>query len=37
MGAHGAHAIREAVAALASEGFLEAREAADGPEARLPR
>jgi len=37
MGTHGTHAIREAVAALASEGFLEAREAADGPEARLPR
>jgi A/G-specific adenine glycosylase len=37
MGTHGAHAIREAVAALASEGLLEAREAADGPEARLPR
>jgi len=37
MGTHGTHAIREAVAELASEGLLEAREAADGPEARLPR
>lgn len=37
IGVHGAHAVREAVAALASEGMLEAREAADGPEARLPR
>jgi A/G-specific adenine glycosylase len=37
MGAHGAHAIREALVALASEGLLEAREAADGPEGRLPR
>ena len=40
MGVHGARAVREAVAALESEGLLEAREVADGPgapEARLPR
>jgi A/G-specific adenine glycosylase len=37
IGSHGTQAVREAVAALASEGLLEAREAADGPEGRLPR
>lgn len=40
MGVHGERAVREAVAALGSEGLLETREAADasrGPEARLPR
>ena len=36
IGEHGPHAVREAVAALASEGLLEAREAPNGPEARLP-
>lgn len=36
MGVHGAEAVREAVAALASEGLLEAHEAPGGPEARLP-
>lgn len=40
MGVHGERAVREALAALASEGMLETREAPDGPggpEARLPR
>lgn len=37
IGEHGPHAVREAVAALASEGLLEARPAPDGPEARLPQ
>lgn len=40
MGVHGVRAVREAVAALESEGLLETREAAGppgGPEARLPR
>ena len=37
MGSHGHAAVREALAAMASEGLLEARESADGPEARLPR
>ena len=37
IGEHGPHAVREAVAALASEGLLEARQAPDGPEARLPQ
>lgn len=36
IGEHGPHAVREAVAALAWEGLLEAREAPNGPEARLP-
>ena len=36
IGTHDRHAVREAVAALAGEGLLEMREAADGPEARLP-
>lgn len=37
IGEHGPHAVREAVVALASEGLLEARQAPDGPEARLPQ
>jgi A/G-specific adenine glycosylase len=37
IGSHGARAVREAVTTLASEGLLEAREATDGLEARLPR
>jgi len=37
MGSHATPAVREAVATLASEGLLEARESADGLEARLPR
>ena len=37
IGTHGSRAVREAVKALASEGLLEARETAGGPEARLPR
>src|SRR5262249_2126395 len=36
IGAHDRHAVREAVTALASEGLLEVRETAHGPEARLP-
>ena len=36
IGTHDRHAVREAVVALAGEGLLEMREAADGPEARLP-
>ncbi len=36
IGDHDRHAVREAVAALASEGLLEARDTAEGPEARLP-
>ena len=36
IGTHDRHAVREAVVALAGEGLLEIREAADGPEARLP-
>ena len=36
IGTHDAHAVREAVLALADEGLLEAREAASGPEGRLP-
>ncbi|MEW6223702.1 MAG: A/G-specific adenine glycosylase [Chloroflexota bacterium] len=36
IGGHDAAAVREAVAALASEGLLEARDTADGPDARLP-
>jgi A/G-specific adenine glycosylase len=36
IGAHAPHAVRDAVAALASEGLLEARETPDGIDARLP-
>ncbi len=36
IGAHGHVAVREAVAALATEGLLDVRETPDGPEARLP-
>ncbi len=36
IGQHPAHAVREAVMTLASEGLLEAREREDGLEARLP-
>ena len=36
IGDHDRRAVREAVAALASEGLLEARDTAEGPEARLP-
>jgi len=36
IGSHDPAAVREAVAALASEGLLEARETTEGPEARLP-
>ena len=36
IGSHPPHAVREAVAALVTEGLLEARDTADGPEARLP-
>ena len=36
IGGHDRHAVREAVAALASEGLLETRETPDGPEGRLP-
>lgn len=36
IGEHDEAAVREAVAALASEGLLEARDVANGPEARLP-
>jgi A/G-specific adenine glycosylase len=36
IGGHDRHAVRDAVAALASEGLLEARQTAEGPEARLP-
>ena len=36
IGDHDRYAVREAVAALASEGLLEARQTAEGPEARLP-
>lgn len=37
IGAHDRRAVREAVAALATDGLLEVRESNDGPEARLPR
>jgi A/G-specific adenine glycosylase len=37
MGTHGAHAVREAVTAMAAEGLLEARDTTDGPHARLPQ
>ena len=36
IGGHDRLAVREAVAALASDGLLEVRESSDGPEARLP-
>ena len=36
IGGHPAHAVREAVMALAAEGLLEVRDRAGGPEARLP-
>ncbi len=36
IGSHATQAVREAVATLASEGLLEARETPDGIEARLP-
>jgi A/G-specific adenine glycosylase len=36
MGEHPAHAVSEAVAAMAAEGLLQARDGEDGPEARLP-
>jgi A/G-specific adenine glycosylase len=36
IGDHDRHAVRDAVAALASEGLLETRQTAAGPEARLP-
>jgi A/G-specific adenine glycosylase len=36
VGTHGAHAVCEAVQAMAGEGLLEARDTADGPDARLP-
>ena len=36
IGSHGAHAVREAVTALSTEGLLEVRDTPDGPEARLP-
>ncbi len=36
IGGHDRVAVREAVAALASEGLLETRETPDGPEGRLP-
>ena len=36
IGGHDRLAVREAVAALAADGLLEARETPDGPEARLP-
>jgi A/G-specific adenine glycosylase len=37
MGSHDAHAVREAVTMMVAEGLLEAREAADGRDARLPQ
>ena len=37
IGDHDRRAVREAVAALATDGLLEVRDATDGPEARLPR
>jgi A/G-specific adenine glycosylase len=37
IGSHPPRAVREAVAAMAADGLLEARETADGLEARLPR
>jgi A/G-specific adenine glycosylase len=36
IGSHSAHAVREAVTALGTEGLLEVRETSEGPEARLP-
>ena len=36
IGEHPAHAVREAVTALAAEGLLEVRDGDGSPEARLP-